>query len=130
MARPQKFLRHVALAFALVALGWGSGQAIGAQTEGTSQAKGTPEEQAQKMKRMTTAERKAAAATLPDLTGLFAFPTTILVDRAGRVRKIHSGFDGPATGAHHERLVAELNRLIEELLAEPVPAPAGTAAPF
>ena len=62
MARPQKFLRHVALAFALVALGWGSGQAIGAQTEGTSQAKGTPEEQAQKMKRMTTAERKAAAA--------------------------------------------------------------------
>ena len=75
-------------------------------------------------------ERKAAAATLPDLTGLFAFPTTILVDRAGRVRKIHSGFDGPATGAHHERLVAELNRLIEELLAEPVPAPAGTAAPF
>lgn len=75
-------------------------------------------------------ERKAAAATLPDLTGLFAFPTTIFVDRAGRVRKIHSGFDGPATGTHYEKLVAELTRILEELLAEPVPAPAGGAAPF
>lgn len=69
-------------------------------------------------------ERKAAAATLPDFTGLFAFPTNIFVDRTGRVRRIHSGFAGPATGAHHERLVAELTRVIEELLAEPAPAPA------
>jgi thiol-disulfide isomerase/thioredoxin len=67
-------------------------------------------------------DRKAAAATLPDLTGLFAFPTNIFVDRAGRVRKIHSGFAGPATGEHHQRLVAELERLIESLLVEPVPA--------
>jgi hypothetical protein len=36
------------------------------------------------------------------------------VDRTGRVRKIHSGFAGPGTG-HHERLVAELTGLIEEL---------------
>jgi len=69
-------------------------------------------------------ERKAAAATLPDFTGLFVFPTNIFVDRSGRVRKIHSGFAGPATGAHHERLIKELTSQIEELLAEPAPAPA------
>lgn len=71
-------------------------------------------------------ERKAAAATLPDFTGLFAFPTNIFVDRTGRVRRIHSGFAGPATGGHHERLVKELTRVIEELLAEPAPAEAQT----
>jgi thiol-disulfide isomerase/thioredoxin len=69
-------------------------------------------------------DRKAAAATLPDLTGLFAFPTTIFVDRSGRVRKIHSGYAGPATGDHHRRLVSELTRVLEELLAEAAPATA------
>jgi thiol-disulfide isomerase/thioredoxin len=64
-------------------------------------------------------DRKAAAATLPDFTGLFAFPTNIFVDRAGHVRKIHSGFAGPGTGSNHERLVAELTGVIEELLNEP-----------
>jgi thiol-disulfide isomerase/thioredoxin len=73
-------------------------------------------------------ERKAAAATLPDLTGLFAFPTTIFVDRGGRVRKIHSGYAGPATGEHHQRLVRELTRTLDELLAEPAPAPAAEAS--
>ena len=72
-------------------------------------------------------ERKAAAATLPDLTGLFAFPTTIFVDRSGHVRKIYSGYAGPATGEHHARLVSELTRTLEELLAEPTPAPAAGA---
>jgi thiol-disulfide isomerase/thioredoxin len=72
-------------------------------------------------------ERKAAAATLPDLTGLFAFPTTIFVDRAGRVRKIHSGYAGPATGEHHTRLVSELTRTLDELLTEAAPAPAAEA---
>lgn len=67
--------------------------------------------------------RRAAAQTLPDFMGLFAFPTTIFVGRDGRVRKIHSGFAGPGTGAHHQKLVAELGALVETLLAEPASAP-------
>lgn len=68
--------------------------------------------------------RQAAAKTLPDFMGLFAFPTTIFVGRDGRVRKIHSGFAGPGTGAHHQKLVAELGALVDGLLAEVAPSPA------
>ncbi|MGQ0507257.1 MAG: hypothetical protein ACT4TC_18280 [Myxococcaceae bacterium] len=67
-------------------------------------------------------DKAAASATLPDLSGVLAFPTTILIGRDGTVRRIHSGFAGPGTGEHYEELVAELEGVIEKLLAEPAPA--------
>ena len=63
-------------------------------------------------------DKAAAAETLPDLTAVLAYPTSIFLGRDGKVRKIHSGFAGPGTGGHHDRLVAELEGLIEELLEE------------
>jgi thiol-disulfide isomerase/thioredoxin len=71
-----------------------------------------------------TSDKEAAAGTLPDLTGVVAYPTTLFIGRDGRVRKTLSGFAGPATGEHHDRLVATMEHLIEELLAEQVPPPA------
>jgi thiol-disulfide isomerase/thioredoxin len=68
-----------------------------------------------------TSDKKLAGKTLPDLTAVLAFPTTVFLGRDGRVRKIYSGFAGPGTGEHHQELVAELERLIEKLLREPVP---------
>jgi thiol-disulfide isomerase/thioredoxin len=68
-----------------------------------------------------TSDRDDAASKLPQLTGIFAFPTTVFLDRAGQVRNIHAGFQGPATGLHYERLVAEWLTMIETLLAEPAP---------
>lgn len=65
-----------------------------------------------------TSDKTDAAATLPDLDAVIAYPTTIFIGRDGMVRRIHSGFTGPGTGEHHTRLVAELEALIEELLAE------------
>ena len=62
----------------------------------------------------------AAAATLPQLRGFTSFPTTIFLGRDGRVRRIHAGFYGPATGAQHTRLIREFNGEIERLLAEPL----------
>ncbi len=60
-----------------------------------------------------------AAATLPSLNAVLAFPTTIFVDRSGRVRRIHTGFSGPGTGEHYAALTAEITAFIDELLAEP-----------
>jgi thiol-disulfide isomerase/thioredoxin len=63
-------------------------------------------------------DTEAAAATLPQLDGFTAFPTTIFLGRDGRVRRVHAGFYGPATGRQHERLVAEYEQEVERLLAE------------
>ena len=56
--------------------------------------------------------------TLPMLNSILAFPTTIYIDRKGRVRKIHTGFSGPATGEHFERWKEEFYSFINKLLAE------------
>jgi len=66
-------------------------------------------------------DKAAAGATLPDLTAVLAYPTTIFVGRDGKVRKIHSGFEGPGTGVHHQQLVARMEAVIRELLAETAP---------
>ena len=65
-----------------------------------------------------TSDRDDAAQALPQLNGVFAYPTTIWVDRSGRVRKIHAGFAGPATGIHYDELVSEFTEFTRELLAE------------
>ena len=61
------------------------------------------------------------------LRQFYGFPTTILVDRKGQVRKIHTGFSGPATGEHYTQFVAEFKRNLEQLLAETRPAAKNTA---
>ena len=67
-------------------------------------------------------DKKAAGSTLPDLSEVVAYPTTIFVGRDGRVRKIHTGFAGPGTGEHYRRLVEEFESEIERLLAEAGPS--------
>lgn len=64
-------------------------------------------------------ETEDASKALPTLSGIYGYPTTILVDRTGKVRNIHLGFSGPATGRHHEEYVAEFRALVDQLLAEP-----------
>lgn len=66
-----------------------------------------------------TSDKSEAAATLPALNAVLAFPTTIFIDRGGRVRSIHTGFSGPGTGEHFEKLQEEFRVLIAELLEEP-----------
>jgi hypothetical protein len=70
-----------------------------------------------------TNDPDAAAATLPQLDGFVAFPTTVFVGRDGRVRRVHAGFYGPAAGAQHAAVISGFTREVDLLLAEPAPAP-------
>lgn len=56
--------------------------------------------------------------TLPQLENIESFPTTIFVDKSGRVRKIHTGFSGPATGEHYEEEKKMFQDEVDELLSE------------
>lgn len=62
--------------------------------------------------------KDSASASLPFLSGIFCFPTSIYIDRNGNVRRIHSGYNGPATGAYYTRDSEEALRYIQQLLAE------------
>ena len=66
-------------------------------------------------------DKDDAAKKLPQLNAVLAFPTTIFIDRGGKVRKIHTGFAGPATAVHHDKMVREFERTVDGLLAEPRP---------
>jgi len=55
---------------------------------------------------------------LPELDNFRAFPTTIIVDKKGEVRQIHSGFSGPGTGIHYRNYVKKFETFIGKLLAE------------
>ena len=63
-------------------------------------------------------DKDDAAKRLPMLDRVYAFPTTIFIDRKGRVRKIHTGFSGPATGDHYTQFVNEVKTTLDQLLAE------------
>jgi thiol-disulfide isomerase/thioredoxin len=63
-------------------------------------------------------DARAAGATLPQLRGFTAFPTSVFLGRDGRVRMVHAGFVGAATGRQHDRQVAEFRATIERLLDE------------
>ena len=55
---------------------------------------------------------------LPQIEKFYAYPTMLVLGRDGRVRYTHTGFSGPATGAHYEEFAAGFAALIDGLLAE------------
>lgn len=58
-------------------------------------------------------DKKAAARALPALNHVLSYPTLLFVDKSGNVRRIHTGFNGPATSAY-----AEFDRSFRETVAE------------
>ncbi|CAN5432581.1 hypothetical protein BH09BAC6_BH09BAC6_17190 [soil metagenome] len=58
--------------------------------------------------------------SLPMLAGFKGFPSTIIIDKKGNVRKIHTGFSGPGTGVHYTEFKSEFEKLTDDLLAEKI----------
>jgi len=54
--------------------------------------------------------------TLPQITPIKSFPTTIFLDRKGNVQEIHASFYGPGTGKHYEEFKREFNARVDGLL--------------
>lgn len=65
-----------------------------------------------------TNDTKEVVKSLPMLQNFVAFPTTILIDKSGEVRKIHTGFSGPGTGEHYTEFIKEFEKSVDDLLAE------------
>lgn len=62
-------------------------------------------------------EKAEAGTALPMLNRVISYPTLLFLDRSNRVRRIHTGFNGPATSAY-SAFTRSFYESIDELLSE------------
>jgi len=65
-----------------------------------------------------SANKELAAEKLPMLNHILSYPTTIFIDKKGTVRKIHTGFNGPATGDKYITFKKEFETFVVMLASE------------
>jgi len=65
-----------------------------------------------------TSDKEKAQEKLPMLNHVLSYPTSIFIDKTGKVRKIHTGFNGPATGDEYVEFKAGFEEFVGALLAE------------
>jgi thiol-disulfide isomerase/thioredoxin len=65
-----------------------------------------------------TSQIESVSQSLPMLDNVISFPTSIFIDKTGKVRKILAGFNGPATGKYYQEFTEDFNRYINVLLKE------------
>ena len=65
-----------------------------------------------------TSSKSKAQEKLPMLNHVLSYPTTIFIDKTGSVRKIHTGFNGPATGEQFITFKTEFEGFVTKLLNE------------
>jgi len=67
---------------------------------------------------VTSTDEQKTEKTLPQLTPIRAFPTSIFLDRKGNVREIHSVFYGPGTKQYFEEYKKVFSAIVDGLLKE------------
>jgi thiol-disulfide isomerase/thioredoxin len=67
---------------------------------------------------VTAGDDQKAEKTLPQLTAIRSFPTTLILDREGRVRKIETSFYGPGSGEYYIKYKNEFDAILDELIKE------------
>ena len=67
---------------------------------------------------VTVTDSLRTEKTLPEVTPIKFFPSSIILDKKGIIRKLDTGFNGPATGEHYLVYKKEFNELIDKLLKE------------
>jgi len=65
-----------------------------------------------------TTSQESRSEALPMLNKVMSFPTSIMLDKDHKVRRIHTGFSGPGTGDYYDKFVEEFNLQITQLLEE------------
>jgi thiol-disulfide isomerase/thioredoxin len=65
-----------------------------------------------------TSDSLRTEKTLPEISSIKMFPTTIFLGKDGKVRKINTGFTGPGTGEHYEAFKKEFYKTVDALLNE------------
>ena len=65
-----------------------------------------------------TSNKDEAQKKIPSIKQVISYPTLIFIDRNKKVRSIHTGFNGPATGKKYEEFKKKFQKLISELIDE------------
>jgi thiol-disulfide isomerase/thioredoxin len=65
-----------------------------------------------------TSDTLRTEKTLPQITKIKMFPTTLFIGRDGKLKRTHSGFYGPGTGEHYEAFKKEFNAIVDDLLKQ------------
>ncbi len=65
-----------------------------------------------------TSDKQKAQEKLPMLNHVLSYPTTIFIDKKGEVRKIHTGFNGPATGQKYIDFKKDFEEFVNQLVTE------------
>ncbi|WP_179320294.1 peroxiredoxin family protein [Winogradskyella helgolandensis] len=65
-----------------------------------------------------SSDKAKAQEKLPMLNHVLSYPTSIFIDKTGKVRKIHTGFNGPATGDKYIEFKTEFEEFVGGLLKE------------
>ncbi|MET1053671.1 MAG: TlpA disulfide reductase family protein [Pedobacter sp.] len=65
---------------------------------------------------VTVSDPQRTEKTLPQLSSIKVFPTTLILDRSGKVAEITTDFFGPGTGEYYTKFKEEFERKMNKLL--------------